>query len=139
MSSSILKRSLELFNDEDDVGRGINDFSDVKSNQKKMTKASSTRKIDSEKGRYKKKTNTKKKRHNKDVNRQTEDRTEKSIEFLQKLSKFNKTDSQTTKTILKYNKGRLSKNDEKMEPVDNSTVFSNTDFDKFEDEYDFFS
>ncbi|XP_076075049.1 uncharacterized protein LOC143046006 isoform X2 [Mytilus galloprovincialis] len=130
MSSSILKRSLELFNDEDDVGRG---------NQKKMTKASSTRKIDSEKGRYKKKTNTKKKRHNKDVNRQTEDRTEKSIEFLQKLSKFNKTDSQTTKTILKYNKGRLSKNDEKMEPVDNSTVFSNTDFDKFEDEYDFFS
>ncbi|XP_063445516.1 uncharacterized protein LOC134725541 isoform X2 [Mytilus trossulus] len=73
------------------------------------------------------------------VNRQTEDRTEKSIEFLQKLSKFNKTDSQTTKTILKYNKGRLSKNDEKMEPVDNSTVFSNTDFDKFEDEYDFFS
>ncbi|XP_071132154.1 active regulator of SIRT1-like [Mytilus edulis] len=128
MSSSILKRSLELFNEEDDVVRG---------DQKKKTKASSTGKL--EKGRYKKKTNPRKKRHNKDVNRQTEDRTEKSIEFLQKLSKFNKTDSQTTKTILKYNKGRLSKNDEKMEPVDNSTVFSNTDFDKFEDEYDFFS
>lgn len=42
--------------------------SNVPGNQKKMTKASSTRKIDSEKGRYKKKTNTKKKRHNKDGN-----------------------------------------------------------------------
>ena len=41
--------------------------------------------------------------------------------------------------ILSYNKGRLSKNEEKLEPVDKSTVFNDTDFDKFEEEFDFFS
>lgn len=127
MSSSILKRSLDLFNDEDD---DLNAAKKSKGNTKKA------------KDKQKTNTNRRQKSKNKHKQKATDldhDRTEESLKFLQRLSKANKTDGQTTKAILSYNKGRLSKNEEKLEPVDRSTVFNDTDFDKFEEEFDFFS
>ncbi|XP_060082259.1 active regulator of SIRT1-like [Ylistrum balloti] len=71
---------------------------------------------------------------------QAEDLTNESLKRIQEMSRVCKTSSKVTHTIVQHNNGKLAKNiPTPVTQQESNTVFTDRDFDKFEQEYDFFS
>ncbi|OWF52083.1 active regulator of SIRT1-like [Mizuhopecten yessoensis] len=71
---------------------------------------------------------------------QSEDLTIDSLRKIQEISRVCKTLSKVTQAVVDQNRGRLAKDNPPPEITQQTgTVFTDRDFDKFEQEYDFFA
>ncbi|KAL5018330.1 hypothetical protein ScPMuIL_004052 [Solemya velum] len=67
-----------------------------------------------------------------------EDRTEENLYYLQKLSAHKTTPSGASETVLNHHRGKLAKDrTAPAEAQESLSIFTDRDFDKFEEEYDF--
>lgn len=139
MSSSILRKSLQLF-DEEDQSKGKDK---PKGKSSKAVESSSKRGVRKQrKGTVdharKPKSSLSKESALETYNRnKSVDYTDDSLYYLNMISNVGgKPDAKTVDTILEYNKGKLSKNQKKIEakPKEQS-VFSDKDFEDFRKEY----
>ncbi|XP_062601179.1 active regulator of SIRT1-like [Saccostrea cucullata] len=141
MSSSILRKSLQLFDEEDQEGKGSLKKRKGASKDVRIMEDSSKRGI--KKRKKKQQTNKAKTKRSKESALETYNRnksldfTEESLHYLNMISNIGgKPDSKTVNTILEHNKGRSSKNRKEMETKPASeSIFSEKDFEDFKKEY----
>ncbi|XP_062576967.1 active regulator of SIRT1-like [Saccostrea cucullata] len=140
MSSSILRKSLQLFDDEDQEGKGSLKKRKGASKDVRIKEDSSKRGIKKRKKKQISKAKTKRSSESalETYNRNKSlDFTEESLHYLNMISSIEgKPDSKTVNTILEHNKGRSSKNlkEKETKPVA-ASVFSERDFEDFRKEY----
>ncbi|ESO89011.1 hypothetical protein LOTGIDRAFT_228955 [Lottia gigantea] len=150
MSSDLVKRGLELFNDQIELpnerkakekkSRKVKDgMRLINSNKhgvwKQLRQLHVEQAHDTKKKKLLKKTKSRLEEYK---DNQEKDHTKSNVKIFKQISSVGKIKSVYSKKIIEQHQRKLSKDMPKEMNEESDTVFTDRDFDKFEEEYDFF-